>query len=33
MKIYTKIILDKYDNPLLEEFFEYKGSNNSLFFG
>ena len=26
MKIYTKIILDKYDNPLLEEYFEYKGS-------
>ncbi len=26
MKIYTKIILDKDNNPILEEFFNYEGN-------
>tara|TARA_A100001234_G_C12290682_1_gene245058 strand:- start:84 stop:374 length:291 start_codon:yes stop_codon:yes gene_type:complete len=30
MKIYTKIILDKNDNLLCEEYFEHKGSIISL---
>ncbi len=30
MKIYTKIILDKNDNLLLEEYFQYKGSVTNL---
>ena len=30
MKIYTKIILDKNDNLLLEEYFQYKGLVTNL---